>query len=506
MSTIAPIAGKAAAPARGFWQRLARDLALVGSSTAACHALGVVTSLLLRTLLSPAQMGIWQGLKMFLSYSNYANLGVSKGAARELAIARGHGNLAAAERGLNLAFTVNVVSSVLFGVALAVGAVGYALYGQGPYTVAWSVGLAVLAVTVIIQRHVTFQVTILRAEQQFGLTSAIAMLEAALALIVGAVATWLWGLTGLYLSTIAVLIGSWIVLRATATRRLTWTWDRREASRLVGIGGPILLAGVVGTLFRSIDKLLILSLSADREYQLGCYGLALLVSSQLVGLATMLAVTLGPRFGELFGRSGRRASAAHLAARSSELMAALLAFVGGMAIVAGPALLGRMFADYREGLAPLAWVVVGAVLAGLSLPLSQYLTAVGRERIALAAVSMATLIAGLGCSWTLTHNGGLTGVAQAMALAQACYWLLLLAALWPELSDADRGRFAMSHVLALLPTLGLAWLLGASADHSELLSTTAIKVFLVAIVSLTTSLIGWRYGGWRDVWQGGEPR
>ena len=56
--------------------------------------LGAVTSLLLRMLLSPAQMGIWQAVKLLLSYGNYANLGISKGAAREYTVALGHGDTA----------------------------------------------------------------------------------------------------------------------------------------------------------------------------------------------------------------------------------------------------------------------------------------------------------------------------------------------------------------------------------------------------------------------------
>ena len=81
------------APVTG-WRRLARDLAAVGGSTAVCHLLGVANSLLLRAALSPSQMGVWQGLKLLLGYANYANLGASKGAARELSIALGHGDMA----------------------------------------------------------------------------------------------------------------------------------------------------------------------------------------------------------------------------------------------------------------------------------------------------------------------------------------------------------------------------------------------------------------------------
>src|SRR6185437_9905636 len=88
------------APLSG-WRRMLADSLLVSGSTLACQAIGVATSLLLRFALDPAQMGVWQALKMFLSYANYANLGVSKGAARELTVALGRSDAASARQGLN---------------------------------------------------------------------------------------------------------------------------------------------------------------------------------------------------------------------------------------------------------------------------------------------------------------------------------------------------------------------------------------------------------------------
>ena len=77
-----------AAPVSG-WRRVFGDALRVGGATTVGHLLGAATSLLLRMFLDPAQMGLWQGLKLYLSYGNYANLGISKAAARELTLARG---------------------------------------------------------------------------------------------------------------------------------------------------------------------------------------------------------------------------------------------------------------------------------------------------------------------------------------------------------------------------------------------------------------------------------
>ena len=189
------------------WRRALVDWVLVGSTTLFCHALGAASSLLFRVLLDPAQMGIWQALKMLLGYGNYANLGVGKAAVRDLTIARGSGQEAQARRGLNLAFTVNTISSVVYAGVLV--AAGLWLGGRrGAFSSAWSLGLITIGLLAVLSRYVTFHVTILRGQQSFGVTSRLSVLEGLLTLAAGGLAAWRWGLPGLYLGTLVVLLAS----------------------------------------------------------------------------------------------------------------------------------------------------------------------------------------------------------------------------------------------------------------------------------------------------------
>lgn len=435
------------APVTG-WRKLFADVATVSVSTLACQAIGVATSLLLRVALSPAQMGVWQGLKLLLSYANYANLGISKGAARELAIARGHGNPATAERGLDLAFTFNTLTSLIYAGGLLATA-GWMFFKSGAVN-AWSIGLAALALLVVLQRHLTFHVTILRCRQAFALTAQLAVLEAALTLAVAGAAAWRWGLPGLYAGTTLVLLATLAVVRWRGVRPFRWAWDAREIRRLVAIGGPILAGSVMATLFQSLDKLMILGLSDDRAFELGCYSTSLLVTGQVYGLANMLSIAMLPRYGELFGKSGCRRQTARLAARFSEILAAASAAVAIGAMLIAPPILDRWLPDYRPGLAPLAYLMPGVVSWALVLPLNQYLVAVGHERRTLLALGVATALGACGDSLALQWGYGMIGVAIATSLAYAgCYLLSLAISLWPQLSAADRRRYLCIHALVL---------------------------------------------------------
>ena len=445
------------APVTG-WRRLFADVATVSASTIACQAIGVVTSLVLRVALSPAQMGVWQGLKLLLGYANYANLGISKGAARELAIARGRGHFDAAERGLDLAYTFNTLTSLIYAAGLLATAAWMAL--NAGEASAWTLGLAALALLVVLQRHLTFHVTILRCRQAFATTAQLAVVEALLTLAGAGTAAWRWGLPGLYAGTTLVLLATLAVLRWQGVRPFRWAWDAREIRRLVAIGSPILAGSVLTTLFQSLDKLMILGCSQDRAFELGCYSTSLLVTGQVYGLANMLSIVMLPRYGELFGSSGSRRQTARLAARFSEFLATVtaMATIGAM-LIAAP-LLGRLLPDYRPGLLPLAYLLPGVVALALALPLNQYLVAVGHERRALLPLCVATVVEVGGDYVALRLGYGMVGVAIATSLAYAgCYLLTLAISLWPQLSAQDCQRYLLVHGLVLASVMAVACVL-----------------------------------------------
>lgn len=485
------------------WRRMLADTLVVGSSTVVCQALGAVTSLLLRMLLDPAEMGLWQGLKTVLSYANFTNLGISKGAAQELAMAHGRGDLASAQPGLDLAHTINMLTSGLYAVALLAAAGWVYMAAEGPWSSAWAGGLAAIGLLAVLQRYVTFQVTILRSKQAFAATSRLQLMETVLSLAASAAGIWLWGLWGLLAATLGVLLASLAFVRAAGAEPLAWGWDLPETRRLIALGGPILLAGVASSLFRSLDKLMILGYLPDREHQLGCYSLALMVGAQLYGLGNMISTVMGPRYCELLGRTGSVREVARLAARASELQAAVMILPAALAMVAAPQVLGVLLPKYQEGLAPLVWTVPGIVAVAMALPASQCLLAIGRGRAVVLSLLACCGLAALGNHVALVHGGGLTAVAQAMTVSNIAYLVLLSAiAIWPHLNPAERGRYGGMHVAMLASCLALAARRETmAADAAAACVRLLLESILVVVAWSAAMLLGWHFGGWASAWR-----
>ncbi len=484
------------------WRRWLFDAAWVSGTGIVSDCLGAATSLCLRAMLSPAQMGLWQGLKLFLSYANYSNLGVGKGAVREFCVALGRGDEGAGRRGLYLGFAVNTLGSLAYGAVLA--AMGCALWYRGDAD--WGLGLLVVGLLAVVQRHVTYLVTILRGRQQFAVTARLTLCEALVTLVASAGFAWAWGLPGVYLATAIVFLASWAYLQACGAERLSWIWDRQEIARLMRIGAPMLAAGLLTSLYRSLDKWMILCWMSQREYHLGCYSLALMFSAQVYGVGNALATAGAPRYSHHFGRTGQRAEVAQLAARSSELQGALVSLAAGLALVVGSPLAAWLLPAYREGLPALTALLPGIWALVMTLPLYQFLMAVDRQQttVWLAALGLAAALAA--DSAVLARGGGLVALATATSASYASYWLAMVwVSVWPDLTSSQRRRYMLTSLLAAMP-LVLAWCL-ARAEWPRLSPAISVLGRGLGVVATWLAVVawGWRQGGWSAAWRGGSP-
>ncbi|MEZ6069145.1 MAG: oligosaccharide flippase family protein [Pirellulales bacterium] len=511
-STTSVLRGAHRAPT-SYWRRLAADTWLVSRATVVAHALGAVTSIALRMVLDPAAMGVWQGLKLALSYGNYSNLGVSKAAIRDYTVALGRHSEDvvdgdgghAAYAGLDVAFTASMAASAVYASVMALAAAAVALSADDGWSRIWACGLVLVGLLAIVQRYVTFQITILRARQRFDHTAAVSVVEAVATLAAAVSLAWTFGVLGLCAATLLVSLASVVYLRrAGAWTALAWTWDAPRLRRLVRTGAPMLAAGVVFSLFRSVDRIAILAGIDDREQALGLYSIALMASAQLFGVANVLAIVVGPRLARLFGQTGRRDQVAELAARTTELLAAMLVLPAAVGLVLAPAVIGALLPKYTAGLPALVWLVPSTVLLGMTLPAGQSLVSVYRERTQLVLVGVATLVAALGAWTAIKLDAGIVGVAAAMALANVVHFATTVAlAIRAPLAGA-RWRSCLVRWIAVgVPTMLPAIVFTQSSSGA--LHVVALQLLVVVLVWLATLAAAWRWGGWSQLLTGHAP-
>ena len=482
--------------------RLVRDALTVGGGSAVCHVLAAITGLLLRAILEPALVGVWSGLRVFLSYGNFAGLGASKGAAREIPFHTARGQFAAAQNAIDVALTVNTVTSLLYLLALAGAAVWIEATSTGPLAVYWSVGLAAAGVMAVLSRYSTFLVTVLRARQQFSRTTRLALFEAVATLAVTVTATWLWGLYGLLLGTAAVLAASiaWLHLWGAPALQLRWDWS--EAKRLMGIGAPILAGGVMLTFLRSLDKVMILAYLPDREFQLGCYSLAVMAGAGLYSVGNVLGIVTYPRYQVRLGRTGSAREVARLAMRVTEAVTVVVTAAAVVAVVAAPAVLARLLPAYRPGLDALLALLPGMLLLAMAIPATHVLITLNKQRQMVALLAAAVAFAAVANHAALTAGKGITGVAAATTASYAFYLVsLMIVAYRGLLSSTELVRFMLRCAVApLLVTALVAALVSLGGGENAVdWHWSATAICLVAVCGGLVLVIG-RTAGTGQLW------
>jgi O-antigen/teichoic acid export membrane protein len=163
-------------------------------------------------------------------------------------------------------------------------------------------------------------------------------------------------------------------------------------------------------------------------------------------------LVLYPHFQTRLGSTADARVVAREAVRATELQALFLSALAAGAFLVGPAVLERILPRYAEGVPALRPLLPGTLLLALAWPSRQFLIAVGRPWMLLAATLLG-LFATLLAAYRGAVGGGLVGIASGMSLGFGAVFLLTsAAAVVPLLGFAAW----VTHLRRLAGTLGWA--------------------------------------------------
>jgi O-antigen/teichoic acid export membrane protein len=463
-----------------------RDSLLVSVGGQLEQVAGTLTAFALRWGLDPARLGLYTYLRLFLDNTNRSSLGVSLGAVQEIPVLRASGRAVEAQRVTNVAYTTNTITCLIYASGLvAWAAVRAPAMAGNPFATEWTWGVVAVAALALLKRYQDFLIAVLRAHQEFALTTGLAVLDASLFAVAVVAGLWLAGFWGLWAAVSLLFSFNIVYLHARHPLRFQWTWRWPTAARLMCVGLPILANTAVFGAVVHLDKALILWIIPDGETAAGYYTIALMGTGWSLDLAGRIATVMYTYYQTTIGRTRSPATVAHQAARTTEAQAPLLAAGSAVAYLVGPVFLGAMIPRYAPGLPALRPLLPGVVLLGLAWPARQMLIALDRPyRLLLATLFglAITAVAGsLGAS-----RGGLVGVAWGMSFSYAFVYVVTSAtAFATELG----WRGWWSHQSRLTGTL--AWFAagGLVATHAPLPITSRSLSFALRCVFLAAWIL-----------------
>ena len=238
-----------------------------------------------------------------------------------------------------------------------------------------------LGIAVFLQQFFLLQQVLLRSRFRFR-SAAAQMTVLGVATILFGLPLLTFGLIGLAVSQVLV----YVVALAMAGRLLGGiprpTWDPVIARRLVSVGFPIMLAGLLFGLLTTIDRWLVL-IYLDRV-QVGYYGIVGITVSGLLLLPGIVSQQYYPRLAFAYGAGQGGEALLALASRQSLISGGL---VGVAAIAAAfVAVIGipRFLPAYETAVVPLLVTLVGLGIYGLGAAFGDLLNTIGAQRRYLA--------------------------------------------------------------------------------------------------------------------------
>ena len=398
------------------------------ASTLAYQAGRFLFSLAAARALAPPDFAGWALVVTALVYAPSVLLGIPNGMSREVPRLLGADDVAGARRAEVAAWCATVLGAgAVIVAAAAVAAVGIL-----------ADAILVLGILFAATLVYTTQQFSFRSRLRFGAASAQQATCGALMLVLAAVVAFgaVGGLADVTAFYAAPLVAAILVGTVAAPPRIVGAVPC-EGRRLAAIGWPIMLAGLVFSVFVTVDRWIAASVLGTEAA--APYALASLLASAMLVIPSVVSQQTYPRMAMAHGRGVRMGALWGMAARQGVTATALVAPVGvALALFAWfglPALLP----EYR-GAAPATVVLaLGFGVLALFTGYGNLLNVVGRQRVYLGAQVAAAAI-GVPAMLIGAVGWGSIGIAVGMAASHVAYGVLVRGAAHRAVSFLPKTR------------------------------------------------------------------
>lgn len=399
-------------PERGVSQRSTAAF-VVGTVVYQAGRLGL--SLVAARALGPQVFGEWVLISLLIVYLSAVGLGVTNGAAHQIPFRTGASDTPAAMRIADVATGASLLAGLSSGL-LAIAVCSVVLI-EPPLTTLALVGLAAA-----LQHPFLLQQVLFRSWFAFGRAAAQLVGLGGVVLVSG-VALLPFGLNGLLVAQcvtfmVAIAAGSWLLPHRPRPRL-----DRQTLRILIGIGFPIMVAGVAYGFLTTIDRWLVASFLTRAD--VGYYGLVGIVLSGLLLLPQLLSQQFYPRMLFAHGGGSHHRELLHIAHRQGLVAGTVVATSAALTVIGAWMLVPIVLAPYLPSLVPLTVASLGVVAYAFASGYGNLLNTVGLHHRFLVIQAIA-LCLNVGLAVGLLSAGmGLWAVATASATGMVAYSMMM---------------------------------------------------------------------------------
>jgi O-antigen/teichoic acid export membrane protein len=371
--------------------------------------LAFIREIIIAKIMGPTSYGTWKGIEVIQMYHQYSTLGTQNGMSREIPKLRGMGREGKINNLQNVTlghiFTLPLLISVLI-----------AFYSNSIHDDLIRFGVRMTTVNVLLLMGKSYYVRLYFADMRFKTYSRITVY---LSFILNAAAIGFAVLLQDRAPYIIIFVNNiiWIIaLKKYGGYKLVPKISLVESWKLIKIGFPIMIIGLLYGLLTSIDRLIILNYFDVTH--LGYYSIFMMVGLVITGVSSSLGEIIYPRMNKLYGEVGTAESLDLLLFAPSYIMSSLLGIVSGvivfMIVMFGPIYLG----EYKQGFTSAIIFCIGSSIGGGSI-----LNTIDKQWLSVIFQSIALVINVLLSLLLIQLNYGIVAVAIGTTVALVFYKL-----------------------------------------------------------------------------------
>ncbi len=461
-------------------RQIIQDSSQYLSATIVGQGVGLIRAVMLPVLFSTSQLGIWSLMNVIIGYGANAHLGLLHGMNKAIPFLRGRNDPEQVERIKDSVFWVNLLLGGFAGVAL--------------WSVSWlkpgdyGVGLRIVAGTVFLQMIFFYLFSLLRADNRFGILSGgVASLHVASTILILSGALGLenrlrGALFGL-MTAQGLIVAYWLV-KSGYKFAVKIRFDAIRKAFVLGF--PLIVIGFLNTIFMSVDRWMIAAWLD--ETRLGYYALGFMASNLLVLVPGSVASVLYQSMLKRFALNQDPRAARNLLIGPMQALAVLMLILISAAVVILPLLIKLFVPKYLPSVPVIMVLIPGAYFISLKPLVGNYLIAINRQRLIIAAQTIMALVC-LGADYGMLKAGlGMMGVATVTAGGYSILGIsiTLMAMIQAEGQKANAylflARICLPFIAMILVISLMEWLIPQGSTLGENIITAAVRLGILTIV------------------------
>lgn len=406
------------------------------------QGIGFFISLLMKRFLGPLYAGMWDLLKVIMSYVDYSELGTTLAIYYKIPIFQGQGKTKDAEHVQSTVFTFIMLCST----AAAIGLISYGLISYKSLSVEMFWGYISIAVLVITERIHTFYIMLMRAYKDYNGLSKSTCFDAVVNLLLVIVIVGKFRFFGILLASNILTLLNILYIRRLVHYKIRFGLTVKDIIGYIKFGFPVYLTTILTVLLNTIDRLMIAGFLGLQ--QLGFYSIALMSKNYSYQLSTNFSHVTSPHFMEDYGKYGndQERMKAYLLKGSFAISCFMTVILGYIYIFSVP-LIHSILPAFVPGLTALKIFIFISYLSSLTtFPTNYIVTQEKQNKLVLFAALALILNVALNF-YFIKSNFGINGVASATAASSLAYLAVIFIHALSHFSNLKETALSLGKLL-----------------------------------------------------------